>query len=216
MNEEACTALETEEQLESGQLAPNAAHESADQIFAADPRTMWAWAQYLEHGPVLEVSSKDARQVLAAIPAGDHVEIFASVATTREYFIRRGNNAVPPQAKFAAKTFDDWILPGAGRHAEVVPGSMTTWSSSKSGSIVDRVAENDYRMIDGQTLIAYTDSSVYKRFSDGVGGVILRLPDNPLAPTPPALGTASNRAAADCAPPRRLLGDWRTAEDGAR
>lgn len=193
-----------------------AEQDDANHIFAADPRTMWAWSEYLKHGPVQEVSSKDALQILEAIPAGDHVEIFAAVAITREYFLRRPKNAVPQQAKFAAKTFGAWILPALGNRATKVLASDTKWSSSQSGSMVDSIAENNYRMADDWTLIAYTDSSVYKAFSDGVGTAILRLPDNPLTATPPELGASSVRSARDVVQPRRLLGDWRTAEDVAR
>ncbi|MGX9901672.1 hypothetical protein ACW0JT_20545 [Arthrobacter sp. SA17] len=65
-----------------------------EQLLANDPRTMWAWAEYREGCPFLSVTAEDARQVLSAIPPGDHVEIFAAVTITVDY-PRRSKNALP-------------------------------------------------------------------------------------------------------------------------
>ncbi|MDP9982943.1 hypothetical protein J2W14_002345 [Pseudarthrobacter oxydans] len=190
----------------------NSAPTDPEQLLANDPRTMWAWAEYRERRPALPVSGEDARQVLSAIPSGDHVEIFGAVTVTEDY-PERSNNVLPREARFAARTFQCWILPSSGPQPETIPASSTHWYSSESTSMVDRVAESHFTLPDHRHFYAYADQKSYKWFHDGVGRSILRLPDNPLAPAPPEVGTIRRGPTSESASPIRLVGDWRTAED---
>lgn len=190
--------------------------DDAHQLLAGDPRTMWAWADYQTTRTAMDVSFEAALQVLAAIPPGDHVEIFGAVTVYKSILPpKRSKNALPPEARFVARTFDTWILPSSGKKAETIPAADTRWYSSTGGSMVDRVAENDFSMPDARKTTAYADQEKYKRFHEGAGGFILRLPDSPQTPVPPELGIGLLNPSPEPAHPSRLLRDWRSAEDVA-
>lgn len=183
--------------------------EDARQLLAGDPRTMWAWAEYVERRSSPPVRREDAQQVLAAIPPGDHVEIFGSACVS-------GDARPPLVVKFVARTFDSWILPSSGQKATTIPASNSSWTSSDRGSIFEPlVTESHFTLADGRHLDAYADDAVFDRFGEGAGRSILRLPDNPLAPIPPQLGTGRMLPSQGSASPGRLLSDCRTAEDVA-
>lgn len=160
----------------------------------------------------LLANAEDARQVLSAIPHGDHVEIFGPVTITVDY-PERSNNVLPPEARFAARTFNCWILPSKGRQPEIIPASSTHHYSSMSGSGVDCAAESHFALPDDRHFYAYADDETYDRFDEGAGRSIIRLPDNPLAPAPPEIGTTQALPSPESAAATRLVGDWRTAED---
>ncbi|WP_168404541.1 restriction endonuclease [Arthrobacter silvisoli] len=187
--------------------------EDGGSLLAGDARTMWAWAEYLKSRHTVPVDGADVWQVLAAIPPGEHVEIFAPVVmspTGRG----RDKDALPKEARFGARTFDFWLLPSSGLQAEVI--SCPKWTMSVSGSVVDPVAETHFRLADGRKLVAYSDRGTTDRFdSRGVGESILRLPDSPLTPAPPVLGAGARTSSPGSALPKRLLGNWHSAEDVA-
>jgi hypothetical protein len=163
------------------------------ELLTKDPRTMWAWADYLDGRLSLPVSDKAARQVLAAIPAGDHVEIFGAVAIGAG--LLGGTDTLPPEARFAARTFDRWILPCSGRLAEIIPASSTRhYATAKPVYVARWMAQSNFALADGRHLGAYSDRIRVDRFDEGAGPSILRLPDNPYAPAPPRLGTAGEDA----------------------
>lgn len=184
------------------------------QLLANDSRTVWAWAEYEERRPTLPVSDEDARQILSAIPPGDHVEVFAPVTITADY-PERSKNAFPAEARFAARTFHGWIIPAPGLQPEFVPASSTHCYGSLGSSMVDRVAESHFTLPDNRHFYAYADHATYKWFDEGVGRSILRLPDSPLAPAPPELGRKGELTAIHPTSPIRLVGSWRTAEEVA-
>lgn len=197
------------------QVAPDTNSPAPDdpgQLLAIDPRTRWAWSEYKKNSHALPVSRQDAQQVLSAIPPGDHVEIFGAVTIT-SYYLSRDRNALPSEARFAARTFHCWILPTSGFEPETIPASSTKWYCHMGGSIVDPVAESHFSLPDNLHFYAFADNRSYKRYDDGAGREILRLPDNPLAPEPPEIGKARTLVSAESPAPVRLVGDWRTAED---
>jgi hypothetical protein len=162
------------------------------ELLASDPRTMWAWADYLDGRLSLPVSEEAARQVLAAIPPGDHVEIFGAVAVSRGY-PRQSQYALPREARFAARTFDRWILPSLGKEAEIIPASSTRHYATAWGPSLYMV-ESSFALANGRHMEAYAGQGTCDRFDEGAGQSILRLPDNPFAPAPPGLGTGGEDA----------------------
>lgn len=162
-------------------------------LLASDPRTMWAWAEYLEGRLSLTVSDEDARQVLAAIPPGDHVEIFGAVAIGAG--LLGGTDTLPHEARFAARTFDCWILPCLGHLAEIIPASSTRhYATARPVYAARWMAQSNFALADGRHMGAYSDRIRVDRFDEGAGLVILRLPDSLLAPAPPGLGTGGEDA----------------------
>lgn len=186
---------------EDGAVAPkhtpantdHTAQTEPEELLTNDPRTMWAWADYLEGRLSLSVSDKAVRQVLAAIPPGDHVEIFGAVVFGAGLFM--GSDTLPQGARFAARTFDCWILPSSGRQAEVIPASSTRhWGTAKAVNVSRWMAQSNFTVADGRDLSAYSDRIHADRFDEGAGLSILRLPDSPFAPAPPGLGTGDEDA----------------------
>lgn len=196
--------------IPSGQDATEPSDPGA--LLAGDPRTMWAWAEHLEGSLILPISNEDARQILAAIPPGDHVEVFGAVAVYERWTPNR-KDALPPEARFVARTFDSWILPSSGHQAETIHASNTTPASWTSG--LQKSPWCEFTLADGRSMYAYADRPVFGRFREGAGELILRLPDNPLAPAPPELGTGRSKPSFASAAPGRLLGDWHTAKEVA-
>lgn len=163
------------------------------ELLTRDPRTMWAWADYLDGRLSLPVSDKAARQVLAAIPPGDHVEIFGAIAIGAG--LLGGTDTLAHEARFAARTFDRWILPCSGRLAEIIPASSTRhYATAKPVHVTRWMAQSNFALADGRHLGAYSDRIRVDRFDEGAGLSILRLPDNPYAPAPPGLGTGGEDA----------------------
>lgn len=163
------------------------------ELLTSDPRTMWAWADYLEGRLSLPVSDEAARQVLAAIPPGDHVEIFGAVAIGAG--LLGATDTLPHEARFAARTFDRWILPCSGRLAEIIPASSTShYVTAKPVHVARWMAQSSFALADDRRLRAYSDRIRVDRYDEGVGLFILRLPDNPFAPAPPGLGTGGEDA----------------------
>ncbi|BAS07742.1 hypothetical protein AHiyo4_11640 [Arthrobacter sp. Hiyo4] len=163
------------------------------ELLARDPRTMWAWADYLDGRLSLPVSDEDARQVLAAIPPGDHVEIFGAVAIGAG--LLGATDTLPHEARFAARTFDRWILPCPGRPAEIIPASSTRhYGTARPVDVARWMEQSNFAVADGRRLRAYSDRMRVDRFDEGAGLSILRLPDNPFAPVPPRLGTGGEDA----------------------
>ncbi|WP_120691829.1 hypothetical protein [Pseudarthrobacter phenanthrenivorans] len=163
------------------------------ELFESDPRTMWAWAEYLEGRLSLPVSGEAARQIMDAIPPGDHVEIFGAVAIGAE--LLGSTDTLPQEARFAARTFDRWILTSPGGPAETIPASSTRhWGTAKPAYHARWLAQSNFGLADGRNLRAYSDRTHVARFREGAGLLILRLPDSPLAPAPPKLGTGGENA----------------------
>lgn len=187
----------------------------AHSLLAGDPRTMWAWIEYRKQKHVLPASSQDARQILEAIPAGDHVEIFTAVTMSKGK-PKRKPNTLPLNASLAARTFGCWILPSrSAKAAETILDAEGRWLYARGGSMVDPVAEVHFTLTNGVELVAYPDKLTYTRFHHGVGQFILRLPDSNLAPLPPRRGTGLPRASTEAHHTQRLLQDWQSAEDVA-
>ncbi|MCP8999140.1 hypothetical protein NFC73_05220 [Pseudarthrobacter sp. RMG13] len=161
------------------------------ELLARDPRTMWAWADYLDGRLSLPVSHEDARQVLAAIPPGDHVEIFGAVAIGAG--LLGATDTLPHEARFAARTFDRWILPCPGRLADIIPASSTRhYATARPVDVARWMAQSNFALADGRHMGACSDRKRVDRFDEGSGLSILRLPDNPFAPAPPpGLGTGA-------------------------
>lgn len=163
------------------------------ELLARDPRTMSAWADYLDGRLSLPVSHEDARQVLAAIPPGDHVEIFGAVAIGAG--LLGATDTLPHEARFAARTFDRWILPCSGPLAEIIPASSTRhYATVKPVYVARWMAQSNFALADGRHMGAYSDRIRVDRFDEGAGPFILRLPDNPFAPAAPGLGTGDEDA----------------------
>jgi hypothetical protein len=113
------------------------------ELLTSDPRTMWAWAEYLEGRLSLPVSDEAARQVLAAIPPGDHVEIFGAVAIGAG--LLGAKDTLPYEARFAARTFDRWILPSSGEEAEIIPASSTRhWGTARPVDVARWMEKSNY------------------------------------------------------------------------
>lgn len=167
--------------------------EPGEDLLTSDPRTMWAWADYLEGRLSLPVSDEAARQVLAAIPPGDHVEIFGAIAIGAG--LLGGTDTLPHEARFAARTFDRWILPCSGRLAEIIPASSTRhYATAKPAYAARWMAQSNFALADGRHMGAYSDRIHVDRFDEGAGLFILRLPDSLFAPAPPRLGTGGEDA----------------------
>lgn len=185
------------------------------ELFLTDPRTMWAWADYLESQLDLPISDAMARQILEAIPDGDHVEVFGAAMISREWSPSdEEEDTVPDSAIFSARTFSTWIIPSSAVNATVIPASDTHWSCGLGPSSAHWLSVSIFSLSNGLDLYAFADESRIDRFSEGAGQSILRIPDNPLAPIP-HFEESPRQVEAISPPSRRLLSDWHSAEDVA-
>lgn len=187
-------------------------------LLSGDTRTMWAWAVYLEGHLSMPVTDGVARQVLAAIPPGDHVEVFGAVAMVDHWGRnRQSTEPLPPEARFAARTFDRWILTSPSQQAEIIPASSATRRITTAGLRHLYIPpQSMYELDEGRNMKAYGDigdERAFDRFEEGAGRDILRLPDSPLAPAPPKLGIARSPKFAS---PSLPLGDLHSSEYGER
>lgn len=185
------------------------------QVLADDPRTMWAWAEYQDDRLNLKVSDEMARQILAAIPLGDHVEVFGAVAASNDYIFMKEHDVLPKGVRFAARTFTAWIITTPGKGAEVIPASESRHYSTTTPAPQHWLCGSDFSLPHGRKLVAFSDSSRIDRFEEGAGASILRLPDNPLAPVPPDPSDLKAQVETDTTHTQRFLGDWHSAEDVA-
>lgn len=195
----------------------NIAMTDPDHLLAKDPRSMWAWADYSENPLRLPVSSHQAQQILGAIPPGDHVEIFTAVVISAAS-PKPSPDALPRGTRLAARTFESWILPSSEPkdEAETILSSNARLNSWTSSTAPVRVAMSEFRLTHGRLLTAYSDKLTCRTFHEGVGTSILRLPENPLAPAPPEVGTGRlSPSAPPSASPKHLLTGWRAAEEVA-
>ncbi|GAB4100575.1 restriction endonuclease [Sinomonas halotolerans] len=183
-----------------------------NRLLSQDPRTMWAWSEYENSDLALPVDDNAARQVLEAIPEGDHVEVFGAVTVGKQSDWRA--TSIPEDAYFAARAFNAWIIPSRGWRPLVIPASTTRHTANVHGP---QLSQGSFRVDSGGELCAYGDHQAVEWFDQGAGSSILRLPDSPAAPTPPSLGGgAAGTSTAGLGGRAGLLGDWRTAEDVAR
>lgn len=190
--------------------------EDPEQLLGNDPRTMWAWSEYSESPLHLPASSHQPKQILGAIPPGDHVEIFTAVVISGTS-PKPSPDALPRGTRLAARTFDGWILPSQEPAEEVTTirssdAQLFTWTSTTAPV---RVAESEFHLTDGRIMTAYSDKKTCRWLHEGVGRSILRLPD-PLTPFPPGVGTGNlSVSPPDSDSPKRLLSDWHSAEEVA-
>ncbi|WP_141688835.1 restriction endonuclease [Pseudarthrobacter enclensis] len=183
-------------------------------LLANDPRTAWAWSEYLETKRPLKVSEKEAKQLLAAIPHGDHVEVFAEGAIFPRNQDKQATSMKRRSGRLTARTLRRWIVVTEGEKAAKVldgPAEGTIYREKP----ISREEVSWYTGLDkGYVNVFVDDSSIVQRIRNGAGFDILRLPnwgDTPEAPT--VLSQSPSVRAADSPEGDPLLvTDWSAAE----
>ncbi|MDQ0826906.1 hypothetical protein QFZ60_003079 [Arthrobacter sp. B2I5] len=180
------------------------------EILLKDPRTAWAWHEYNQSRHARQIPDKLAKNILDAIPAGDHghVEVLAdgdiwvesSVFGAKDRSLRRAD------ANFLARTMRRWIMVTPQLDLAVIVDGPPSGGVSLGSAQIDleqswitTIKDNSIKVF-----LDKRDSPALERIKDGAGFEILRLPyvdDVPEAPkltvspmddTPRQLGTSSN------------------------
>lgn len=182
---------------------------------AKDPRTAWAWSEFADSPRPLRVSEGMARNLLDAIPAGDHVEVFArgAILLGKQAGILDG---VPrSSAGLLARTMRRWIVSYAGQEKADVLDGPAQGSMCQNSSLGEK--DISWATFIGRSKVKVfldrRNSEVQKRILDGAGRDILRLPSVGDVPVPPDVRESSGTPlGAICASPAELVTDWRRAE----
>lgn len=184
------------------------------ELLANDPRTAWAWSEYLETKRPLKVSEKGAEQLLAAIPRGDHVEVFAEGAIFPRNQDKQATNMKRRSGRLTARTLRRWIVVAEGHSAAKVLDGPAEGMIYREMPISSREISWYTGLDKGYVNVFVDDSTVVERIRNGAGFDILRLPtwgDTPEAPTllsPQAFLRAENPQTVD----PLLVTDWTAAE----
>lgn len=182
---------------------------------AQDSRTAWAWSEFAESPSPLRVSEAVAKNLLDAIPDGDHVEVFSRGVILRGKQACLRDGVRRSAGGLLARTMRRWIVSHAGQEkADVLNGPARGYMCESSS-----LAEKDISwatFIDNSKVKVFLDrpnSEVQKRILDGAGPEILRLPSVGDVPVPPDVRETSGLPpGALRASPAELVTDWRRAE----
>lgn len=190
-------------------------------LLAKDPRTAWAWSEYLCTMDPLEVSDEEAHQILAAIPTGDHVEVFADGGLGTNWSPAATKAVERQSRRLIARTLRCWIGVRAERStAKVLTGPGEGGYSSRTNDPRTTRTAWETAFSAGWVKIFLDDisSEVFHRIKRGAGEAILRLPEYGDVLTPPVIDgnggfeTAQNLVGTEA---RSLVTDWREAEHSA-
>lgn len=185
---------------------------------ATDPRTAWAWSEYLGTFDPLEVTEQEAQQILSAIPTGDHVEVFADGGIGTDKRLSITKDVKRHSRRLIARTLRRWIgvradcstpdiLDGPGE------GGFCTWTNTPGTARTDWETAFDGGW--AKVFLDNIDSEILKRIKHGAGTEILRLPEYGDVPTPPIIYGNGNSVTALESPatePRPFVTDWKAAE----
>lgn len=182
---------------------------------AKDPRTAWAWSEFADSPRPLRVSEGMAKNLLDAIPDGDHVEVFARGAILRGKQAGLLDGLPRSSGGLLARTMRRWIVSHAGQEKADVLDGPAKGSMSENSSLGEK--DISWATFIGRSKVKVfldrRNSEVQKRIVDGAGTDILRLPSVGDVPTPPDVREASGVPLGTlCASPAELVTDWRRAE----
>lgn len=187
--------------------------ESVSELLAKDPRTAWAWSEYLETRKPRRVKKEAAQQLLAAIPQGDHVEVFAEGAIFSRDEYNLADEMKRRSGRLAARTLRRWIVvredaatadvldgPGQGgiyREMPVSSHDISWWT----------------KLDKGQVNVFVDDKAMVERIRRGAGFDIMRLPAWGDTPEPPLITESRGSVAVDSGTEASsLVTDWGAAE----
>lgn len=167
------------------------------EVLLKDPRTAWAWHEYKQSRHARQISDELAKKILAAIPAGDHVEVLADgdIWAESSVFDAKDRGLKRSESNFLARTMRRWIMV-----TERIDSALTV-DGPPSGGISIGSAQIDpepswITIINDQAIKVFLDardSPVLKRIEDGAGFEILRLPSLDDVPEAPDSSLASDQ-----------------------
>lgn len=188
------------------------------ELLARDPRTAWAWQEYLETEQPLEVSEALATQLIEAIPLGDHVEVFAEGKILRGKKAKQDDGLRGKKGHLVARTVRRWILVRDDLEtAEVLDAPAVGLSTQGSAFMNKRhIWCTNYDKAKVKLFVDDYEGVEVLRLCGGVGHEIGVLPswDEGGEPEAPYLGV-SPPSAGDHAVQRGLTTDWKVAEEVA-
>lgn len=193
-------------------------YEQMCEALATDPRTTWAWSEYLNTFDPLQVTEQEAQQILSAIPTGDHVEVFADGGLGTVWSPSVTEGVKRRSRRLLARTLRCWIGARPDRpEADVLEGpgegGFSTWTNRPG---TRRTAwETSFSSGWVKVFLDDIDSEVRQRIKCGAGTEILRLPEYGDVPAPPVIDGGGYSVAAPesiSMGERSFVTDWRAAE----
>ena len=120
------------------------------EYLATDPRTAWAWSEYLDTEKPREISDDLARQLLSAIPENDHVEVFAHGVILKGKKAELSEDHRRKKSHLVARTMRRWIELREGKDAPTMldgpaEGSFTETTSMDQRAELDHVLRRSCR-----------------------------------------------------------------------
>lgn len=186
-------------------------------LLANDPRTAWAWSEYLETKRPRKVTKDGAKQLLAAIPHGDHVEVFAEGAIFPRDQDERATKMKRRSGRLTARTLRRWIVVSEGGDAADVLDGPAEGMVYREMPISSQEISWYTGLDKGYVNVFVDDSAMVERIRSGAGFDILRLPSWEDTPEAPVVGSLppSLRAEVPEAVDPLLVTDWAAAEQVA-
>lgn len=162
-----------------------------NEILLTDPRTAWACHEYNQSRRPRQITDKMAKNILDAVPAGDHVEVLAdgdiwlesSVIGAKDRGLSRAD------ANFLARTMRRWIMVTPQLDLAIIVDGPP-WGGISIGSAQIDAEPSWITTIRGESIKVFLDkrdSPVLERIKGGAGFEILRLPYVDDVPEPPKL-----------------------------
>lgn len=183
-------------------------------LLSKDPRTAWAWHEYLKTKNPLSVSEQTAQQLLAAIPQGDHVEVFVEGALFSSPHDNRATEMKRSAGRLAARTLRRWIaVREDNATADILDGPAKGMMYREMP--VSRHEVNWYTSLDdGSVCVFAENAATIEKLRQGVGAEILRLPAWADTPEPPSLTEEDLATVETQSRPKipSLVTDWSAAE----
>lgn len=182
-------------------------------LLANDPRTAWAWSEYLETKRPRKVTKNGAKQLLAAIPHGDHVEVFAEGAIFPRNQDEQATKMKRRSGRLTARTLRRWIVVSEGEDAADVLDGPAEGIVYREMPISSQEISWYTGLDKGYVNVFVDDSAIVERIRNGAGFDILRLPTWGDTPEAPVIGSPppSVREDPEAADPL-LVTDWAAAE----
>ncbi|GAA2692659.1 MULTISPECIES: hypothetical protein [Actinoplanes] len=159
-----------------------------------DARSAWAYRRYLagrEPGPIHPAVGAG---ILAQLLPGDHVELIADTVSQRTLEPLTGVSRRDRPLDLAVRTLRAWFLVDRNTGGiAVLPGAPTSLGYTSGADAPWEVTgwTNAHYAVDGRhfyfkVFLDSLDAPEVEVLAGGAGGQIMRLPENPAVPSPPA------------------------------
>jgi hypothetical protein len=185
------------------------------ELLADDHRTAWAWEKHLETEQPRYVSEESARLLISAIPAGDHVEVFAEGKILRGKKAAQDDGLRGKKGHLMARTLHRWILVHDGLgSADVLDAPAEGFFTEGSAFLHKRhIWCTHYDEAKVKLFVDDYEGDVVDRIRSGVAHEIRLLPSWGNVAEPPVVNPRSDQAPANRPDFQGLTTDWRVAEE---